>query len=743
MTPVNVPFQLEPSFNDPNRLCPMPAGPALLEGTRWTVRMSRGDATVEAPRALIERVAKACDGTKSLAQILEDVRPTSMRARVHGLVSDLLDAGVLVDATLYTVTAQRTAWIPSPFGNAAEREVWQQVPRRFAIASNDDAEVFGPVARTPLDSFVNSRRSVRTYGEHAPDEASLRAYLWLLGGVVQASNERAAGPRRTIPSGGAVHSLRPMVVLRRQVGDWPPGVYDVLYPAERRVDLRRRSDDAQWLPRAVLHPRYLGHATGMVFLVGDPRLGAIKYRARALQYMFIEAGAALQNAALATEGLGLAMSVYGGYVETFAGLQLGLDEHDVLVASAMFGTLPTPEQERLAAQSVPMEFNWANSESPTYTTPYHVARCNLLLGDSRQVESWGRDRDPWMAYTKSLVESIERMGFRTPQRVVEGRYADFDDVLDPRRVIRYADVQYRAPDFGLVPFDEQRRCGWVLGHSVARDAATHVLAELVYTSKSLRERIPGAWAAYTECNSSGCAAHLDDDRALEAALFELIERDAYMRSWLSQRAGVELSARSIPAELRQRVRTLQSLGCRVSMQRLPSRWAPVCVVYAQHEALHFTVVGAAARSTLAEAAAAALDEMETLAYVNLNEPRNRRLRPREVKAPVDHSLLYSSPRYFRRADALLQTERPSTFAKAAAASDIGRPVVDILLDAGCEVVVVDIAAPGSSIDQGRTPVSVLRAIVPDLLPISFGYGREPLGSVASFDPRGRFPHPFP
>ena len=738
-------MHLESTFNDPDRLCPMPAGPALLDGTRWTVRLAQGDASIDASRALIERVAKACDGTHSLTQILEETRPAGLRSKVEGLIADLMQAGVLIDATLFTVTAQRVAWIPSPFGNSAARAAWRQVPRRFVIAPDTAAGHHGPAVATPLDALIEQRRSIRTYDDTELDETSLRAYLWLLGGVVQAQNAQraASGPRRTIPSGGAVHALRPMLVLQKQVGAWTPGVYEVRYAAERRVELVLLHGDVAWLPRALLHPWYVGFASGMVFLVGDPRLGAIKYRARALQYMFIEAGAALQNAALAAPQLGMAMSIYGGYVETVSAQGLHLGAHDVIISSAIFGVSPTAEQERLESAATHVDLDWVDAKSPTYSTPYHVARCNLILGEESQVESWGRDVDPWMAYVKSAVESIERLGFRSPKGVVKGRYLDWDHAQDPRTVIRYVDAQYRAADFGLKPFDEQAICGWVDGRSLGTGTVVKVLAELVYASRPLKEQVPGAWAGYTDANSSGCAAHVDEAQALEAALLELVERDAFLRSWLLQQPGVELAPRSLPADQRRRIKVLEALGCRVSLQRLPSQWAPVCVVYAQHERLHFTVVGGAARPTLAAAAAAAMDEMETLAYVNLNEPRTQRLRPRDVKKPADHSFLYASPHYFRRADALLEPVESSSLAKAAARSDIDQPVARRLLDAGCEVVVVDITPPGSSIDQGRTPVSVLRALVPALLPMSFGFNREPLGSLAAFDPRGRFPHPFP
>lgn len=733
---------LDSSFSDPERLCPMPAGPALLDGRCWTVRLAQGDASIEAPRPLLERVATACDGTRSISQILEEIRPPALRAKVQGLIGDLLQAGVLVDATLYTAAAQRVAWVPSAFGLSADRTVWQEIPRRFAVEPGEHGDQYGAAVTTPLDALIARRHSVRTFDDAAPDECALRAYLWLLCGVVHVENDRAA-PRRTIPSGGAVHALRPILVLQKQVGPWTAGVYEVHYPAERRLELRHLGDEVAWLPRALVHPWYLRYATGMVFLVGDPRLGAIKYRARALQYMFIEAGAAFQNAALAAPRLGMAMSVYGGYIETVVMAQLGLSEYDVVVSSAVFGVTPTAHQQRQAAASFQIEFDWPNSSSPIYSTPYHVARCKVVRDDVNLNESWGRDADPWRSFTKALVESIERLGFRSPQRVVQGRFEDFDKALDPRSVIRYANVQYRKAKFGLKPFDESVACGWVRGRSLLGGHDVHVLAELVYSSKSLKEQYAGAWAGYTECNSSGCAAHLDDERALEAALFELVERDAYMRSWLLQQPGTALSARSLPAELRRRIRALELLGCRVSIQQLPSAWAPVCVVYAQHEERHFTVVGAGARRTLAEAACAAMDEMETLAYMNFNGQKRVGLKPSDVKQPADHAFLYALPRHFRRADALLATTRSVAFGKASAQSDITQPLSTRLTDAGHEVVVVDITASGSAIDQGRTPVSVLRALVPGLLPMSFGFNREPLGMLPRFDPRGRFPHPFP
>jgi ribosomal protein S12 methylthiotransferase accessory factor len=739
-------LSFEHSYQDPARLCPVPAGPALLDGTCWTVRLAQGDAVIEAPRELLRRVATACDGTRSLQQIVQETTPAGLRPKVRRLLNDLLGAGALVDAGLYTVAAQRFAWTPAPIGRPAEAAVWQQVPRRFGITPDGAAAQPGPAVSSPLDALLDQRRSVRTFNDQPVDEPSLRSYLWLLAGLTATTRERqgAVVARRTVPSGGAVHAMRVHVVLQRQVGPWGPGAYEVQFPAVRQLQLQPVSPNAAWLPRAVLHPAYLRFATGMVFLVADPRLAAIKYLGRGLQYLFIEAGAALQNAGLGAPALGMAMTAYGGYVETAVATGLQLALHDVVLASTIFGAVPTEQQLRQASAAPQVEFNWTDAPSPTYTLPFHVGRARTEWRNGVQLEAWGRAADPWLAYTKAAAEACERLAFRTPGAVQLGRFVDWSDALDPRSVVRYAPGQFHRPGIDIRPFDERAVCGWVLGESMRTGQPVKVLAEQVYAWAALKEAVPAALAHYVRASSSGCAAHTQAGPAREAAVLELVERDAFMRAWLLQQPGTAVSLRSLPGPLSARVKALQKAGCTVWLQRLPSPWATAAVAFAQHEARHFTVVGAAARLTLDAALDGAMEEMESLAFARLHDTAPARMQPRHVDSPHDHVLLYSTARHFRRADAVMQAPQAKTFAALARAdAGDGRPALQRLLEAGRDVVMVDMTPEHSTIDQGRTAITVVRALVPGLLPISFGYGREPLGCLDRIHERGRFPHPFP
>jgi ribosomal protein S12 methylthiotransferase accessory factor len=745
--PAPAPF--ESSYTDPARLCPVPAGPALLDGTCWTVRLPQSDARIEAPAALLRRVATACDGTRPVLDIVAATRPAALRAKVQALLHDLLSAGVLVDAALYTVAAQRFAWTPPAIGLRAEKPVWQQVRHRFGPAAHDGGTL-GPAVASPLDALLDRRRSVRTFDDRAVDETSLRSYLWLLGGITAiepAGAEARPLPRRTVPSAGATHAIRPYVVLQRPVGPWGPGAYEVQYPAARRVQLRPvgpQQPGPAWLPRAVLHPGMLRFAAGMVFLVADPRLGAIKYLARSLQFLFIEAGAALQNAALAAPALGLAMSAYGGYVEPVAAEGLGLGPDDVVLASAIFGPPPTEQQTRLAAAAAPVEFEWKPSSGPHYTLPFHHGRVRTWPLPATGPDGWGRSADPWLAYIKATVEACERRAMGTPRAVQVARRADWEDALDPRSVIRYRPEQFRQRGTDLRPFDDHLPCGWVTGQRLATGRPVQVLAEQVYLPAPLGETFPGSLAGYVRCSSSGCAGHTALGPARDAAILELVERDAFMRAWLTQQPGVGISLRSLPGDLARRAKALQQAGCTLALQVLASPWAVVVMACAQHHGCHFTAVSAAARMTLRETLGSAMEEMEAIVFARLHEPETARLLPRDVRNPRDHGALYATARHYRRADAfLLAPSTPRTFATLERAD--ARPTdttLQRLLDAGLDVVMVDITAPHSAIDDGRTAVTVVRALVPGLVPISFGYGREPLGCLEQVDRRGRFPHPF-
>jgi ribosomal protein S12 methylthiotransferase accessory factor len=238
--------------------------------------------------------------------------------------------------------------------------------------------------------------------------------------------------------------------------------------------------------------------------------------------------------------------------------------------------------------------------------------------------------------------------------------------------------------------------------------------------------------------ASGESIHI----ALHCALFELIERDAFMRHWMAQRGGREILKHSLPRQLQNRIATLEQAGCRISIQRLPTNLAYVALVIIQHEKHHFTCLGSAAKLNPEGAVEHAMREAEVMAYSRLETPRAPRIHPKRVRKPEDHSNLYAQPEYFRKGDRLFltdgQTKLPKTPPKLLPKS--ADNLVARLRGRFGRVFCVDMTIPGVHEKFGN--LKTVRAIVPGLIPLTFGYGHLPLGMVRRYHPGCLFPHPF-
>ena len=231
-----------------------------------------------------------------------------------------------------------------------------------------------------------------------------------------------------------------------------------------------------------------------------------------------------------------------------------------------------------------------------------------------------------------------------------------------------------------------------------------------------------------------------------AGLLEVIERDAFMRHWLTQQPGLRIDNKLLPLDLRLRVGTLEQGGCQVTLQKLSSCAAQVVLASATHDGKHFCSVAAAARMDLTQAAHAALDELDAMVYTRLLGEDFETFKPSSVALPSDHVRLYAQKPYYRRADAVLQPLQAYEPAPIKARPTHLAPLDQLMQDLtteGLQALFVDITPDRAFIDQGRTPIFVVKAIVPTLIPISFGYAREPRGMLPVVHRASHFPHPFP
>lgn len=743
-----IPGEVQAARADPARLCPALAGAAWLRGERLGVRTATRDVEVRAPRALLAQVYALCDGTRTMEEVVAQA-PPARSGELREFLPFLLEQGALVDANLLTLHAAAHAHQGSPVGLGAPAEVTNQLCRRF-LWNASGAPAKRPagtreVPLAPLSPLFAGRVSTYTFGDAPVPEEALLQFAWSIAGVVSTRHERVGyvAPRRTLASAGGMHLLRVHLVLRRPVGRHAPGVYRVLYPAEKAVALEPVAPEAGLLPRAFGKPWELQGATGAVFLAADGEAAALRYRNRALQYLFMEAGAALHNAGLTAPQLGMGFATIGGYDEKAVASLCRLGG-DTVLGSGIFGAAPTAAQVARSAQALDLEFAWVDAGSERYALPFHLARARVRTAGEDRPHTWGRDADPWLAYVKAAAEAVEREGFRAPRALCVGAMADVPGAVDPRSIVRYSAAQHARAGFPFTPFDPARAYCWTRGTQLAEGADVHVLAELVFSRASLESLGHAAGLPFTQVTSSGCAAGRTREEATYRALLEVVERDAFMRHWLRQRPGRLLDRAALGAQVGARLAAMEAAGCRIAVQHLDSPWAHVALVAAQHETMHFTTMGTAARESFEAALLGALEETEARVYAWLHGHRGHVSHAAQVATPEHHFELYGCRGHFRRADAVLFPAARGTRGLPPGFSAAGvEGLCTRLAAGGLRPVAVDITPPQASIDQGRSALVAVKAFVPGLLPISFGYGREPLGMVPRVAAGARFPHPFP
>ncbi len=735
---------------DPGRLSPMLAGSCRLEGTLLVVRNATQDVEVQAPKAMLAQVFRLCDGTRTVSEILQRLPTVFDAAEFSQFIGFLLDQGALIDANLVSARAARYAFQGSPFGLAADAVVTNQICRRFLWNKEGVAAGLPPgtrkVTAQPLRDFFAERVSTYTFDEKDISERALLGLLWSVAGVVNVKHERVGyvTPKRTIASAGGMQLVQVFVALQKNVGAYKPGVYRVSYPDEGAVALELLGDGQQLMPRAFSKPWELTYATGAVFLAADTRVAAMRYRNRSLQYLFMEAGAGLHNAGLSASQLGLGFATIGGYYETIIVKMCRLQEAELVLGSAIFGAKPTPEQIRLIDRSPELEFAWVDSDSARFAMPFHFGRAKLVKSDDNRPHTWGRDVNPWLALRKASAEAVEREGFREPRQLAWGRLDSFPNGLDPAQFVKYTDKQYADPEFPYERFDAEVPHLWTAGLDLRSGETVQVLAELVFSRTSLAPHAKIQRRPFSQVTSSGCAASTSMDDAVFRALLEVIERDAFMRHWLAQSPGHVVKQSSLPLQIRSRINALEQAGCKVAIQKLDSAWAHVCLVAVQNETHHFTTMGTAASADFKKALEGALDETEARVYAWIHGHEPQITGPADVTTTDHHFELYGLQRYFRRADHVLFPDVDATDIRIAPLQfKTAAQLTKRFAARGLSPVMVDITPEYCFVDQGRTRLSVVKVLVPGLLPISFGHQREPLGMVPRVHPGSKFPHPFP
>jgi ribosomal protein S12 methylthiotransferase accessory factor len=659
---------------------PAAFGHWLVRGGTLACRLPHKTVHVTAPPALLAAVARLCDGRLAWRDVAAQLAQRWDAGQVGAFLAGLSHEGVLVQAGQQVAHwAAPAAFEPAAGGTFDDLPLAADVLHAVAgaVLAGEAGEGCGPSAPSPV-------------GRH-------RWFLLVL---------------RTA-AGGQTSALA-------------PGLHAVGRGSTGGCKFELLSTDTVVAWSLLPDPRVLQFASAV--LLQAVQLAPGDGDGAALQ-AFVQAGMALRDAQSAASARGAAAVVRHDIdapaVRDLLAPHVG---HELL--------LPVPPLV-LGARPMPVQLDQQRSEAWIQLQPSRAPpsagrrRHGWIAGPfptaAGELLAAGRADDPALAVLKAEAEAWERLGWATPAPgSSRARMADVPGALDPATLVAYSAAQHRRPQFPFHRFDPHADYLWLPGHAVMTARVVHVAADLVHAYAALPPE--SQQRALTACSTSGMAAGTGIEQALERATLELVERHAFLLSWIEGVSLPGIDTRTLPAALRMRVQALAEGGTTVRVLRLPCGLAPVFAVFVQRQQPALTGITAAADFDPDSALHKALDEAESRLQPQRAAPPGAKGRQAGVHA-LDR--LWRLPHRFRRADWYAAAPAVESFSRPASSACGDWPaLLARLRQQGHDVFAVDVTPPGSSVRQGRTPLHVVRSLVPGLLPIWFEQGLEPAGLPA-------------
>lgn len=338
---------------------------------------------------------------------------------------------------------------------------------------------------------------------------------------------------------------------------------------------------------------------------------------------------------------------------------------------------------------------------------------------------WGKGLTVSEAVMSAVGEALERYSASVPdpERIAWARGEELDgDRLDPSEFSLYSDEQYARPGFPYARFDPDVAHPWVRGRWLA-GGQVWVPALMSYLSLTLAPQ-----NLICQGTSNGLAASSTlEDAALRATL-ELVERDAFLVAWRTGEHGRRLRIDgAIEPALRRIVASIEQLGGSVELYALPSACGitALCLALGDGHSWPGATIGLAADLDPATAVRGAILEL------GQSGPRLRDMlqsggarvpeRADAVEELLDHAMYYLPERRACAFDRLRDRASGMSLSSLRAPQARSLAACAKALEAGgIRVAVVDV----TSSDLAIGPYRVVRAVSPDLSPLTYGYGLE-------------------
>jgi len=722
---------------------------------------------VTIPQKLSRTLIKLCDGTISIRNIKSKLCEQWEENSVTLLLNKLIDNGILIESRniaeyVWKFITNPTAWYRNLSEDSVKSLVLNQDLHAVRGAGNNN-NTRTRIKRSELVNKLLKRKSASHFSGNKVSKNQLSTLLWAAYGQLKSHKEKYVEKklyRRTVPSAGALYPLMIHVINIQNTEYLTEGIYRVHYPQPLSVEFANISGIPRNISCCFVNPKKLLGVSGVIIISGYFSRSAYKYNNRALLYVLLEAGHAAQNIHLAAQECGLETIEIGGFYEDKIADLLALPPNSMPLTTIFYGKQSNSANatERIPAPYVDKIISCIE-EADYYAADYHLDFKMFFARPYKNVikhnwSSCGRSYDADIAEEKAKAECVEWYSFsRSSEHTLE--FAAYNDlqhkVVDPKSIATYLPDQYKITS--LQKFNKNENYQWCPVQEMFSGERNLILADFIYYPYS-----PKGKHRYFYANSSGSSAHISLENALEHAILELIEREAFIVTWVNRIKREQIKKKSLTEKLIKRINYLEHFGFDVRIVNITYDLTPVVMVIAKNYEMPYFSCAAASSYHPVDAVERALMELEASIYCRFRDgPSKEKITPNSVFHPLDHGRLYEMGMYINKTRFLFEgVDAPISLKKLEAVNRFNKfsDLYEKMQHNGWSVYFAHMNMLESDIDH--LPYQVVKVIIPGVVPMTFGYGREPFGiermrslpescGIAKrkpFSKLNRFPHPF-
>lgn len=360
--------------------------------------------------------------------------------------------------------------------------------------------------------------------------------------------------------------------------------------------------------------------------------------------------------------------------------------------------------------------------------------------DDVDLQAAGKGRTRRESFASSVGEVVERYCLYWPDDTTDATHRELRsegrEVVPLDALGLYEDRLLEA--MGAEPVTADTELPWCRGTNLLTGDPVFVPAQLVYLGLE-----DTTLALPATSNGAACGQSLE--AALLGSLYEVVERDAFMRTWLRQETPDRVDLGDFPAVADEKREHFDTHHVSFELLELDGRvdlpTVGCAAVDGRDRAPKFTVCASTALDPATALSDALVEGAQVRRYVKelAVRYRGRSLDPARLDSFDDGLYHYSRVEQFDDVSFLLDGPASSLDAPAAGADDELGAVLDALAAVDATPVAFDVTTR----DVADAGLRVTKVVVPELVPLSLPV-LPPTGHPA-FDGEtvSRKPHPFP